>query len=225
MRLDELTRELNAQAAAAMADSPVAMDALRARRSQVRRRRAVSGAAAAVLVAGVGVAWWGGPTPGGDTIDPGPTSTQAPSPTPTPTPSPDAPEVVAGWEAFDCTTDQQAACELPETLTFRGQTYTELGGDSGSQPVHAGNGVNRELGLSVVPTGEPILVLAGATGAGPGSRLLASVNWAESTPLPGTGLSVRLLRVTPDSQKVVVQDVGRPGPDEVLQIATYHPVG
>jgi hypothetical protein len=223
MRLDELTRELEAQADAAMAASPVAMDALLARRSRVRRRRAVSGAAAAVLVAGLGVAWWGGTTPAADSIDPGPTSTGTPSPTSPPTPEP--PEVVGGWTAFDCTTPQQASCELPETLTYRGRTYTELGGDSGTQPVHAGNGVNRELGLSVVPTGDPILVLAGATGTGPGSRLLASVNWAESTPLPGTGLSIRLLRVTPDSQKVVVQEVGRPGPDEALQIATYHPVG
>lgn len=220
MRIDELTRALHREAEEAMAASPVGMAGLRARRTRARRRLTVTAAAAATLVAVAGVSWLGGTPPGPRNDPAGPTTSTAPSPSPTPSQND-----VSSWEALRCNTPDLGGCEVPQTLTYDGRTYTQLGGAGGSQPVHAGNGLNRELGLSVVPTGGRVLVLAGATGTGPGSRLTVSVNWAPDVPVPSGPLTALLLRETPDSQKVVVQEVGAPARDETLRIATYSPAG
>lgn len=240
MRIDELSRELHAQADAAMSTATVRFSDLRARRTRDRRRLAVVGAAAAVLVTTGGVALLaptiseGAPAPGlaatpSGTESPTPTSTPSPSPTSSPSPSHTAAGDAAGngadWQPVDCNAPDLGGCAVPASLTYQGHAYTALGGASGTQPVLSGNGVNRELRLSIVPADGPTLVLVGATGAGPGSELGLSVNWELTKPLAVGPLTAVLLRKAPDSQTVVVVEDGKPSSDEVLQIATYVPTG
>jgi hypothetical protein len=233
MRIDELTRELHAQADEAMSTADVRLSDLRARRTRERRRLAVAGAAVAVLVTMGGVALLDpgssttAPAPGpvgqpstAASTSPEPSPSDSPSPSPSDSPSPDS-AGSADWQPVDCNQPELGGCDIPATLTYRGHTYTDRGGASGSQPVLTGNGVNRELRLAVVPADGPTLVLVGATERGAGSNVGVSVNWALTRPLLDGPMTALLLKKTPDSQTVVVVEDGTAGPDEVLHIATY----
>jgi hypothetical protein len=226
MRTDELSRALHEQAEEALATAPVFdVKALVDRRARTRRRVAVGGAVAATLAAvTTAVVLSGDPAP----RDSEPLPVDRPSETPSagetrsPHPSPPARQR-PGWQAVDCITQELGGCDIPMTLTYHGRTWTRAGGSGGSQPVHAPNGVNREIGLSVVPTGTRQLVLVGATGAGPTSELSVSVNWATDEPVDAGPLTPVLLDATPDSQHVTVREDGSAPGDEVLRIATYVP--
>ncbi len=227
MRTDELSRALHRQADDAIATAPAfGVGALAARRARTRRRLAVGGAVAATLAAVVSVAALSGdpavrgggqPSPAGRPSET-PSASGSPAPSPTPTPAEEA-----GWAPVECNVQELGGCDIPMTLTYRGRAWTQLGGSGGSQPAHGPNGVNREIGLSVVPAGARQLVLVGATGAGPKSRLSVSVNWATSEPVDPGPLTPVLLELTPDSQQVTVREDGTAPQDEVLQIATYQP--
>ncbi|MGN6575462.1 MAG: hypothetical protein ACTHKG_07235 [Nocardioides sp.] len=228
MRTDELTRALHQQADEALATAPTFdVQALGRRRARTRRRAVAGGAVAATLAAVTSVVLLtGDPAPRGG--EPGPVD--RPSETPSadeshsPRPSPPT-QGSSAWQAVECITEELGGCDVPMTLTYRGRTWTRAGGADGSQPVHAPNGVNREIGMSVVPTGTRQLVLVGATGAGPGSELSVSLNSSASEPVDPGPLTPVLVDATPDSQHVTVREDGTAPRDEVLQIATYVPAG
>ena len=230
MRTIDLTRALHRQADEAIATAPAfEIGALAQRRARARRRLAVGGAVVATLATATVVAMLSG-APTRDGGQPGPAGRPSGSPSVSASPSPSAtaspsatPSSGSGWQAVDCSAPDLGGCDIPMTLTYRGRTWTQLGGSVGSQPVHWRNGVNREIGMSVVPVGARQLVLVGATGAGPGSTLSVSVNWATSEPLDAGALTPVLLDITPDSQHVTVREDGTAPQDEVLQIATYQP--
>lgn len=210
MRIEELTQELHAQAGEAMSGAPVGMADLRARRGRDRRRRAAGGTLAVLLVAGG--AWLGIPLlrAGGD--QPGPAGTTTAPKTQGPTQAP-------SWQLVRCNRPELGGCDVPATLTYDGRTYTDRVG--GVQPLFAPNGLNRELTLSTRAPTDIRLVLVGAVGAGPGSRLEVTVGSGVAHSLPRGRLTIWLVPQSRRPQQVVVRETGTPAKGEVLRIEGY----
>ena len=214
MRIDELTQELHAQADEAMTCAPVAMADLRARRGRDRRRRAAGGTLAVLLV--TGGAWLGVPVVRAGSDQPGPAGTTT---APKTRESAQEPKQAPGWRPVRCNRPELGGCGVPATLTYDGRTYSDRVG--GSQPLFAPNGINRELNLSTHAATDLRLVLVGAVGAGPGSRLEVTVGSGPARRLPRGRLTVWLLPEPKRPQEVVVRETGTPAKGEVLRIEGY----
>ncbi|QNN53427.1 hypothetical protein [Nocardioides mesophilus] len=215
MRIEEITRELQAQADEAMTGPGPDMTQLRALRTQRRRRRVSAGAALATLLVVGGGAWL--------TSAPDPAGGRPPAPADTPSSAPPASHRATSsagtdWRAVDCAPKQLGGCTLPTSLSFHGTTYVDRVG--GAVPVLHRTQVNRELSLSLAGT-RPRLLLVGATGAGPGSRLEVSIGSAPVLRVPGGRLTAVPVPPRQRDAEVVVRETGRPADGEVLRIEGY----
>jgi hypothetical protein len=114
-----------------------------------------------------------------------------------------------------CNRPALGGCALPATLRYDGRVYADH--DGGRQPLFAPNGVNREL--SLFPVDSDALLLVGATGAGPGSRLEVTVG-AVTRRLPAGRLTA-VPKPTDWQPEVVVRETGTPARGEVLRIEGY----
>ena len=221
MRIDELTRELHVQGQEAMADAPVGMGALRDRRSRERRRKTTVGGAFGVLVVVAGGVWLGGGQApvGTERPDSGQTGfVDHPGPVEQDTP-PSTETASTAWRAVVCNRPEFGGCAVPVRLRLAGSTYADRFG--GVQPVHAPNGINRELSLSTSPVRSARLVLVGATGTGPRSRLEVTIDGGPPRDLPPGPLTALLFPDAHEPQEVLVREVGTPGKHEVLRIEAY----
>jgi hypothetical protein len=213
MRVEELTRELQRQADASRSWSVPSVDRLRARRSAVRRRGAVAGAASmiALVVATAGLL----------RDDP---ARSAPPVAVSPSASPSAWATLA-WKAERCA-PRDDGCAVPYLLGAGGRTYVAQAG--GEQPMVAPNGLNRVLTYRANATGGAgHLVLVGARNAGPHSRIELTTEHGllAQEVVQGDGGPLLLVRLPSDDPlDLRVRETGPVDHDEVLVIEEYAPL-
>ncbi len=215
MRLEELIEELHAQADEVMTSSTVSMPELRDRRARERRRRMAGSAIAVALL--LPVVWAAGSVGSRSGAD------LQPNRTPMASPTQERPPARAGWEGVRCNRPQLGGCAVPALLSYRGHLFSDTQG--GSQPVNAANGQNLDLSMSTGGASGPHLILVGATGAGPGSRLEVVVGNRPPKLLTPGRLTAIPLTVEARHWDVVVRETGTPTDSEVLRIEDYigHP--
>lgn len=213
MRLDDLTRELQAQAEESHA-WPVPRVPLRTRRPRRRRQLGL----VAVSVVAVAAILVGFPRLIHDDSAPRRVTTAPPSATP----SAAAETPIRTWTALHCPAAGPRSCPVPWILGLPGQRYAS--GSGARQPVFGGGMLSTAVSVSLPGQPPGRLVMVGATRAGAGSRIVARLGDAAPFVVPDNGLV--LVRLPPSARavEVWVTERGTPQRRETLVIEEYRPI-